>query len=170
MILWAILLVVCNLFWLVLTAMTLPGNWLMVGTTVAVAWWQWDKGMFSPWTLIAITLLAIVGEVLEGITSAVGVRKAGGSRLGGFGALVGSLVGLTAGTFLIPIPILGSIAGACVGAFGGAMLLEKGGGKTNRQALKSGTAAGVGRFLGTVFKLLAGIVIWIIVAVAAFWP
>jgi hypothetical protein len=31
-------------------------------------------------------------------------------------------------------------------------------------------AAGVGRLLATVLKLAIGAIIWVIVAVAAFWP
>ena len=76
----ASLLVVVNAFWLVLTLLMLPGNWMMVATTGLVAWWQWDKGMFSPWTLAAIAALAAAGEVVEFASSAFGVRKVGGTR------------------------------------------------------------------------------------------
>jgi len=36
--------------------------------------------------------------------------------------------------------------------------------------VRSGLGAGVGRFFGTVAKLVVGIGIWIVAAVAAFWP
>ena len=97
MYLWAVLLVVSNLFWLVLTLLTLPGNWLMVAATGALAWCYWEAGMFSPWTLAAIIALAAGGEVLEFLASAMGVSKAGGTRWAGLGSVVGAVAGAIAG-------------------------------------------------------------------------
>lgn len=168
--LWASLLALVNLVWLALTVLTLPGNWMMVATTALVAWWQWDAGMFSPWTLALIVALAAGAEVLEFVSSAVGVRKAGGTRWGSLGSLLGAIGGAIAGTVLIPIPVVGSLVGVCGGACIGAWALEAAWGRTARQSLKAGVGAGVGRFLATVLKLAVGVVIWVIVAVAAFWP
>jgi len=168
--LWASLLIVVNLFWLVLTALTLPGNWMMVATTALVAWWQWDEGMFSPWTLGALVVLAAGAEVLEFVSSAVGVRKAGGTRWGGVGSLLGALAGAVAGTILIPIPVVGSLVGVCLGACAGAWGFEAACGRSQKQSLRAGVGAGVGRLIATVLKLAVGVVIWIVVAVAAFWP
>jgi hypothetical protein len=164
---WATVLVVVNSFWLLLTAVTLPGNWLMVGCTVGLAIWQ--RGMFSTWTLIAITALAVIGEILEFITSSVGVRTVGGTRWGGVGAIIGALVGLAVGSVAIPVPILGSLVGACAGAFAGTMVFERFVGSTTRQAAKRGAAAAVGRLSGTLLKFAAGVLIWATVAVAAYW-
>jgi hypothetical protein len=55
---WATWLVILNGFWLLLGLPMLPGNWLMVATTAAVAWWQWEKGMFNACTLVAIWALS----------------------------------------------------------------------------------------------------------------
>ena len=168
--LWACLLVLVNLFWLVLTLLTLPGNWLMVVTTVLVAWWQWEKGMFSPWTLGAIAALAVLAEVLELISSAVGAKKAGGTKWGSIGSIVGAIAGAVLGTMLIPIPLLGTLIGVCIGAAVGAWGLELAVGRPNRQSLKVGVGAGVGRFVAAILKFGIGLIIWLIVAVAAFWP
>ena len=168
--LWATLLVLANGCWLVLTLLTLPGNWMMVATTVLVAWWQWDKHMFHPATLAAIVALAVVGEVLEFVSSAVGVRKAGGTRKGAVGSLLGALIGAVAGTFLIPVPLLGTLIGTCLGACGGAWAFEALGGRSQAQSAKAGVGAGVSRLAGTLIKLAIGAAIWLIVAVAAFWP
>jgi len=168
--LWATILVLVNAGWLVLTVLTLPGNWLMVATTVAVAWWQWGKGMFHPATLAAIALLAAGGEALEVVSSAGGARRAGGTRWASIGSLVGALAGALAGTFLIPVPLLGPLIGACAGACLGALGLELMGGRGARQSIRSGLGAGIGRLLAAVAKIAVGVVIWVIVAVAAFWP
>jgi len=172
----AILLLVVNLFWLFLVVLGLPGNWLMVLSTILFGWWQLSRAepggqaMFGMVTLVAIVILATLGEVVEFISGVVGAKKAGGTRRGSIGAIVGGIVGALAATFVIPIPVLGSLIGACGGAALGAWGLELYGGLEMPRSIKSGLGAGVGRLVGTVVKLVAGASIWIVVAVAAFWP
>ena len=171
-----IVLTVVNAAWLFLVVLGLPGTWLMVAGTLLVAWWQWEPGvpgsqqMFSPAVLIAVVALAAAGELAELLAGVFGSKAAGGTRRGAVGALVGGLIGGVLGTFLIPLPLLGSLIGTCAGAGVGAWGLELQQGRTGRAALKSGVGAGVGRLLGTVAKLVAGGLIWITAAVAAFWP
>ena len=168
--LWATLLVVCNALCVLSTLLLLPGNIMMACLTVAVAWWQWDRGMFSIWTLVAVVALALGGEVLEFFSSAVGARRSGGTRWGSFGALLGALLGAVFGTMLIPVPVLGSLVGMCGGAFGGAWVFEAAGGKKARASARTAMGAGAGRLAGVLIKLAVGVVIWAIVAVAAYWP
>jgi uncharacterized protein len=165
---WAAILVLANTVWLVLDLLGLPGNWLMVAGTLLVAWLK--PGMFSVWTLVAISIVAAAGEALELISGALGARKGGAGRRGAVGALLGGFIGAVAGTFLIVIPVLGSLIGACVGAGLGALILELSGGREFRASLHAGVGAGVGRVLGTVIKLAAGILLWLVIAVAAFVP
>jgi len=168
--LWAVILVVTNLVWLALTLILLPGNWIMVTMTLLVAWWRWDERMFSPWTLVAIVALAALGEVVEFLSSALGVKRVGGTKWSSLSALAGAIVGAIAGTFLIPIPVLGSLVGACGGACAAAWALETAQGRDAKRAAKSGIAAGAGHLVGTGTKFAIGVVIWLIIAVAAFWP
>ncbi len=83
-ILLAIGLCVLNAVWLVLTAAGLPGTWLMVGTTLLLAWLHQPAAgaapLFSHGVLIAIVALAALGEVLEIATGAWAARRAGGTR------------------------------------------------------------------------------------------
>ena len=60
-----ILLILLNAVWLVLVIFGLPGNWLIVISTALFAWWRWDDGVFSIYTLIILVVLAVLGEVLE---------------------------------------------------------------------------------------------------------
>jgi hypothetical protein len=171
--LWAILLIVLNTAWLALVVIGLPGNWLMAVSAVLLNWWGPGRAagsppMFSTGVLIAIAGLALAGEACEFGAGLAGAKQAGGTRRGALGALIGALAGGIVGTFFIPL--LGSLVGACVGAALGAWALELTGGRSQRASLKSGVGAGVGRLAGTLAKLGAGIVIWLIVAVAAFWP
>ena len=164
----AVILTIVNLLWLFLVVLGMPGNWLMLAGAIAL-WW-YEPAMFSIWTLVAIGVLAGVGELLELLAGVVGSKKAGGTRRGTIGALVGGLIGAIVATFLIPIPVVGSLIGACVGAGLGAGGFELTGGRTMDDAVKSGVGAGVGRLVGTGIKLAIGVMIWIVCAVAAFLP
>lgn len=171
-----LLLLLVNAVWLCLVVLGLPGNWLMVLTTSLLAWWRWDPArpvgdqMFSPWTLAAMIVLAFAGEILEVIAGAAGAQRAGAGRRGTIGSLIGTLIGAVAGTFLIPIPLIGSLIGAAAGAAIGAWSLELTGGRPMTVSLKIGAGAGVGRFMGIFLKLITGAAIWLVAAIAAFWP
>lgn len=163
-----------NAGWLLLVVLGLPGNWLMVLGTLAVAWWQWEAVVGQPMigvpVLVTIVVLALLGEISEFLAGVAGSKAAGGTRRGAVGALVGALIGGIVGTFIIPVPVLGSLAGTCLGAAVGAWGLELSGGRSLRAAACSGAGAGVGRFVGTLAKLVAGVAIWVVTAIAAFWP
>jgi uncharacterized protein YqgC (DUF456 family) len=166
--LWAVILVLTNTIWLALDLLGLPGNWLMVAGTLLTAWLVPE--MFSVWTLVAIVILAAAGEVLELLSGSLGARKGGAGRRGAMGALLGGFIGAIVGTFLIPVPVLGSLIGACGGACLGAWGLELSGGSDIRASLRAGFGAGVGRAFGTVIKLAVGLLLWIIITIAAFVP
>ncbi len=167
-----ILVVVCSLGGVVLTLFTLPGIWLAILGAGLVQWWSiaTDRGeIFSWWTLGACVAIGVAAELIELLASAAGAKKAGGTRRGAIGSVIGALVGAIVGSFAIPVPVLGTIVGAAAGAGGGALLLERSGGrKTWTQSTKIGAGAAAGRLVATVIKSgLAG-VIAIILSVAAF--
>ncbi len=81
-------------------------------------------------------------------------------------ALVGCLLGGVAFTPLIPVPLVGTLIGACIGSFVGAALyeyiqMERGTG----QALWTGIGAALGKVAGLFAKLAMGLAM---LAVAAF--
>lgn len=162
------LLLTLNVLWLFLVVIGLPGTWLMVLSAAGLAWWQPELGLFSRWTLVAVAVLAALGEVLEFASGAAGSRKAGGSIAGTVGALFGALAGGLFGTVLIPVPVVGSILGACLGAFGGAVGGDLLSGRDFDRSIRSGQGAAVGRFYGILGKLAVGVAIWFTLAVAAF--
>jgi hypothetical protein len=167
---WAGMLVLVNAVWLGLVLFGLPGNWLIVISTCLFAWWQWDKGVFSVYILAAIVILSVAGEIVEFFAGAAGARRAGAGWRGAIGAIVGGAVGAIVGTIVIAVPVLGTLIGACVGAGIGALVLELTAGKKVRESIGSGIGAGIGKFAGTTAKFFIGAVIWLMVAVAAFWP
>ncbi|HEY2893328.1 MAG TPA: DUF456 domain-containing protein [Pirellulales bacterium] len=158
--------------WL-LQALGLPGNWLIVAAAAAYAlWWPVDGRLAIGWsTVIALLVLAIVGELAELAAGAAGVAKAGGSRRGAVLAIIGSLVGSMLGVCVgIPIPIVGSLVAAVVfgalGALVGAIIGEQWKGRDIDTSFEIGKAAFIGRVLGTVAKL-AVCSVMVIVTLAA---
>ena len=88
-------------------------------------------------------------------------------------AMVGAMIGSIGGAFLgIPIPVVGplvaAVLGGGLGAFGGAYLGETWKGKANRESLAVSTGALVGRIMGTLGKLMVGLVILVVISVDVF--
>jgi len=52
------MLLMLNVCWLVSVLLTVPGNWLMVLTTFAFAWWKSDAHLFGVPVLVLIAVLA----------------------------------------------------------------------------------------------------------------
>ena len=167
---WLVLLILLNACWLGLVVFALPGNWLIVISTCLFAWWRWDDRVFSIYTLIFITALAILGELIEFFAGAGGAKRAGASWRGSIGALIGAITGALIGTFVIPVPFLGTLLGSCIGAGVGAWGLELTAGRDKKKSVRFGIGAGIGQFFGVTGKFAIGCLIWLIVAVAAFWP
>ncbi|MHC4556381.1 MAG: DUF456 family protein [Planctomycetota bacterium] len=165
-----IILILLNAVWLVLVIFSLPGNWLIVISTCLFAWWRWEDGVFSIYTLIVIVALAVLGELVELSAGMIGAKKSGASWPGSIAALFGAVTGAVLGTFLIPIPFFGTLLGACIGAGLGVWGLEFSRGKKMEHSVRYAVGAGLGEFFGITSKLVLGIVIWFTVAIAAFWP
>jgi uncharacterized protein YqgC (DUF456 family) len=166
-----LLVVLCMGVWL-LTLLTLPGNWIVVGLAAVFAWlFPVAAGRGISWGTVAVLAgVAVLGELIEFGAGAAGAAKKGASRravaLSIIGAAVGSIVGLAVGT---PIPVFGwfvlAVLGGAAGAFVGAYLGETWKGTSGDQRIAVGQGAFVGRLWGTVGKLAAGaimlaIVIW----------
>jgi uncharacterized protein len=173
---WAIVLGLVLLVGLVLTVVGLPGNWLMV-LAAGVYWWLMppEGRLYFGWpVLIALFVLALVGEILEFITGAMGAKQAGGSKRAAALAIVGSVVaglaGLVIGTPLIPIPVVGSLVGlvllGALGAMAGAILGETWKGRTSDESWRAGVGAFRGRLLGTLAKMAVGLAMVIVVVAA----
>lgn len=158
-----------------LTLFGLPGNWLMLLASTGYAWLGPAEGaMQLQWsTVVGISVLCVVGEVVENVAGMWGARKAGGSRRAAVFALLGSLIGAVAGGMLgLPIPIvgtpIGAILGGALGALLGAVLAEQTLGESGSKALQVGHAAFWGRLLGVGAKTILATVIAGMIVVAVF--
>ena len=161
------ILVVGSGLWLGLILLGLPGTWLVIASA-ALMEWATEPVLFHTATLATAVGLAVLGELWEFFASSVKARRAGAGRSGAVGALLGGLLGAIAGTLLLPVPVLGTLLGGGLGAFAGASLLEHGGGKELREALRVGKAAAFGHVFGMAGKLAAGVSVWLLLAVTVF--
>jgi uncharacterized protein YqgC (DUF456 family) len=144
-----ILVTIGALIGVLLTAVTLPGIWIMLLIAMVCTWWQ--PSLFSLWTLGAVAAIAVLAEVAEALSSAAGSARTGGSRAGIAGSLVGSIIG------------------GIVGAGLGASIAERGIAKrTWGESLRSGRGAAVGRALSTVVKTVFAIGAALVLIVGAF--
>jgi uncharacterized protein len=155
------------------TLLGLPGNWLMVVVTAAYAFLvpaQWPAA-FGWRALVAMLVLAALGEIVELLASVMGVTKTGGSRRGAVMALVGSIVGGILGVFIgMPIPLIGPVLAAVffagLGAMAGTILGEISVGQRLDTSWQIGKAAFWGRLAGTLGKMLLGTAMIAVVVVA----
>ncbi len=171
--LWALLFLTAIVSAWILNTVSAPGNWAMVALA-ALYWWLMPAESpyaIGGWILTVLVGLAIVGEIIEFGTSALGTRHAGGSRRGAWLSILGSVIGSITGVFVgIPVPVIGSLLAALLfagcGAMLGAYLGERWDGKTNREAWRVGWASFCARLIGSLAKMLTGIVMIAIAVVA----
>ena len=158
-----------NAVWLALVFFYLPGNWLIVLTTGALAWWQRDVQAISFWTVGVMAFLALIGEVIEFMAGMGGAKKAGAGWLASISAGGGGLGGGGGGGGLISIPFSRPLVGAGVRGRAGGGGLWWGGGDEQGDEVRSGVGAGVGVFIGTASKIAIGAVLWLMAAIAVFF-
>jgi uncharacterized protein len=112
-------------------------------------------------------VFALVAEIVEFMAGSAGAAKAGASKRAMLGAVVGGLLGGFFFTF-VPIPVISTIVGVCLGAFAGAAVTELLIFQDVNRSVRVGFGAAKGRFYGMVSKLAFGIVMLLVALVAAF--
>ena len=154
----------------------LPGNWIMVGLIGLWAWWRPDDSVMdvSWWSWSGMIALAGLGELFEFLASVLGAKRVGGSRRAAVLSVIGSILGGLMGAVIgLPVPLIGWLVGsvlfACIGAFVGALIGERWYGSDLDSSVTVGTAAFVGRLLGTIGKLAMGAGILVIAILSFFF-
>jgi len=170
---WAILLFVLMLLFWGLTLVGMPGNWLMVAAAgLYLFLGPTDERLaIGGYVFVLLVGLALLGEGLELLASALGVARAGGSRRGAVLALLGAMMGGILGLFVgAPAPVIGSMLAAVLlaslGALAGAMMGEIWKGRPLGDSWTIGKAAFWGRLFGTLAKTTIGAVMVAVVAAA----
>lgn len=162
----AALLMLVNTAGVFAVLLQLPGTWLMIVATAAVAWWRWDQQTIGAGVLITLLVLAILGEIIEAVAGSAGAMKGGGGWLSALLSLMGGVVGALAGTVILPIPVLGTLVGACAGAAAGALAAERWRGRSWQLSWQAAKGAAYGRLWGTVGKVVVALVMWLWVLLA----
>jgi len=159
------LLLLISLASLALVTVTLPGLWIMTAAAAiySLAPHQHRLGHKA---LLALFLLALLGEIIEFTAGGAAAKKAGGSRRAAIGAILGAIVGGIVGSFVLPLVL--TIVGICVGSFIGAAAVQFLDGGEALQSLRVGFGAAKGRFLGVVWKFAIGILMLFLILIAAF--
>jgi uncharacterized protein YqgC (DUF456 family) len=146
---------------LALSAVGISGTWLVVA---ASAWATLlGDGTFPTWgVVIAMAALSGAVEIAEWTATHWGVRRRGGSRLAGFAAMAGGLIGALLG-FLIPIPLFGNLIGMLVGSFGLAFLVERNRLRHDARAARIATGAVLAALAVMLVKISVtlGMALWL---------
>ncbi|MFP6582409.1 MAG: DUF456 family protein [Candidatus Hydrogenedentota bacterium] len=150
---------------LMLDLVGLFGNWLIL-LAVACVWAISGFEYFGPYTLGILLGLALLGEVLETAAAGFGAAKFGGGKGSIVASVVGALVGGIIGTALIPIPLVGTVVGACLGAFASATLYEL---QRQEHSIDGAVRVGFGAALGKVTGLFAKTFIGFVMLTVAAW-
>ena len=153
----------------------IPGGWILVGLAALMelsdGLWAGPGVVSFGWGWIGLSVAVLgLGEALEFASGVLGAKAGGARRRGMAGAVVGGFVGAIAGTFLLPVPVLGTVVGAFGGTFLGALSAEVSGadGRPAKEALLPALAATAARAVGLAAKIGLTLGVWIGLSIAAF--
>jgi uncharacterized protein YqgC (DUF456 family) len=120
----------------------LPGTPLVFAGIYIYAWLT-GFTIISRNLILIFLILTVISVLIEYISSSIGSKKFGASKLGFIGAFIGAIIGI----FFVP---WGLILGPLAGALTGELII----GKNIKEALRSGTGAVIGFFGGTLLKIV----------------
>ncbi len=150
-----------------LTALRLPGTWLILVAAVVYLWradWPAGAGVL----LAVLGGAAIFGEVVETLASIVLARRGGASRYATWGGVAGGFLGAIFLSF-IPIFPIGTIMGALLGCFLGAAAVEVAARKRLAHGTRVGVLSAIGFAVGMATKVAVALAMSTVLLVRA-WP
>lgn len=137
-----------------LTAIGLPGNWLIFVTALGYGYLESFTHM-SSMILLVLFGAVLIGELAEFVAGSLGAKKENASRAAIVTAFVGGIAGGIIGTGIMPG--LGSIAGAVGAAFAAGYAAEYLVTGNKEKATRVAKSIVVGQALGLIFKLAVAI-------------
>jgi uncharacterized protein YqgC (DUF456 family) len=159
-----VLLVIILLTGVLLTCVTLPGTWLILLAFMGYAVITRSAGYVGWKSVMTLFLLASAAEMFDILASGAGAKRAGASRRAMMGAVIGGLVGAIFLSFIIPIFPFGTIAGACIGCFVGAGIVELLVRRDVGQSMRVGYHAAKGRLMGIIVRIITALLMLLIAA------
>lgn len=156
----AILFILVLFLILFLNIFGLPANWIIIALIFLWALTINTNFSITYWSLILG--LAIFGEIIEFFLQLSQGKKHGASTGANICGIIGCFFGAI---FFAPLFLgLGAFLGALIGAWSGCFIWEILTGKKLDNALKAAYGIMIGKFLGTICKLGAGLAIILITA------
>ncbi|WP_425058088.1 hypothetical protein SCACP_27360 [Sporomusa carbonis] len=150
----SLMVVVILVIGLSMTAIGLPGNWLIFFTAFGYGYYENFIHMNNT-VLLTIFGALLAGELAEFIAGTLGAKREKASRSAIVAAFVGGIAGGIFGTGIIPG--LGSIAGAVGGSFMAGYLAEYLSTGDRGKAGRVAKGIVIGQVLGIIFKFAVAI-------------
>ncbi|MGD9853962.1 MAG: DUF456 domain-containing protein [Planctomycetaceae bacterium] len=159
------------------TLFMMPGNWIIVALAALAAYFLpvQESGLGFGWAFVAVLGgLALFGEFVEFFGSASKAKQYGASRRAMVLSIIGAMLGATlGGTIGWPLGPIGGVALIIIlggaGAFAGTYLGETWKGRPRHERFAVSRAALFGRLFGTAGKLIVGMVMVCLTAMASFY-
>jgi uncharacterized protein YqgC (DUF456 family) len=136
----------------------LPGMIWVWLSLLAFAWFT-DFQVVTPWVFAVLTLIALVTGTSNIWLPYLGAKKTGAAKRAIFLGLVGAIIG----TFVIPIPLLGTVIGYALGIIVGELLKHR----DLQVAIKASLGGVAGWGIATVVELAGALTIFIVFLVVA---
>jgi hypothetical protein len=129
----------------------IPGN--IISVVFPLVWWI--AGYITGWQFLIISVIIIIGEVLEQLLGIITGKKSGLDNKSMIFSFIGAII---LGILMAPIFFgLGAVLGAFIGAFGGTFVYEYVTTGDFSLSIERGMASLKGKFLGTIIKLALGV-------------
>ncbi|MBD1868410.1 DUF456 family protein [Cyanobacteria bacterium FACHB-471] len=143
----------------------IPGTSLIV---VAIAIWGFAQGFTGLWIPIAVAITVLLLSIgVDLLATYWGAKKAGASKWGQIGAIVGLFLGFFG---LLPaLPFGGPLLGILIGPLAGAIIGEYLYRKDLNLAVKAGVGIVVGSLIGNLIQGVLAIAV-VVVFLVSTWP
>lgn len=149
-----LLVIVVTVVGIGLTAIGLPGNWLIFFAALGYGYLESFTHMNTTVLLLLFGSL-LIGELAEFVAGSLGAKRENASRAAMAAAFIGGIAGGIIGTGFVPG--LGSIAGAIGASFAAGYLAEYASTGNQERATRVAKSIVIGQALGLIFKLAVAI-------------
>ena len=137
----------------------LPGNFVILGLSVLLGWYDSFENINIKIVVILVAL-ALLGELVEFLVGVIGAKKYNTSNKA---IIVSIIFGIAGGILFAPLFLgFGALLGAFCGAYIGALLVELLNGKSFNNSLNSAWGVFLGKIGGTFSKIIIGVIMIII--------
>ena len=162
-----LLIVIITVVGIALTAIGLPGNWLIFFTALSYGYWENFAHLDSTVLLLLFGVL-LVGELAEFVAGSLGAKRENASRTAILAAFIGGIAGGVIGTGIMPG--IGSIAGAVGGSFAAGYFAEYTVTGNKEKAARVAKSIVIGQALGLLFKLAVAVGMVVFIISRLVWP